>query len=222
VNSPQLGAPKVIRCNYWSLGESRAGKTFTVSSTLIRWGGFAAIAAGLLYFVGYAGMAELLQPIMSNLGGHVVLGLAGLAALLALVGVLARDAGHSARLGAAGYVLSFVGVAVFSVGTLAEGVWLVESGVVLFEVGLLVLTVGVVVLGLGVSRAKVLPAWAVWPLVVGWMAFLPVANSPNFLDFDLLVASLLAAGMLGIGWVAVGLALWLGQTASAQQRARGR
>src|SRR3712207_3438281 len=165
-------------------------------------------------------MADLLQPIMSNLGGHVVLGLAGMATLPAIVGALARDAGHSARLGAAGYALSFVGVVVFSVGNLAGGVWLVESGVVLFGVGLLVLTVGVVVPGLGVSRAKVLPAWAVWPLVVGWMAFLPVANSPNFLGFELLVASLLAAEMLGIGWEAVGMALWLGKTSSAQNRAR--
>ena len=78
-------------------------------SNLVRWGGFAAMMAGLLYFVGYAGMAELLLPMMSNLGGHVVLGLAGLTTLLALVGVLAKDAGRSARLGTAGYALSFVG-----------------------------------------------------------------------------------------------------------------
>ncbi len=195
---------------------------FAVSSTLIRWGGFAAMVAGLLYFVGYAGMADLLVPTMSNLGGHVVLGLAGLATLPALVGVLARDAGRSGRLGTVGYILSFVGVAVFSVGNLAEGVFAVEFGVVLFGVGLMILTVGVVVLGLGVRRAKVLPAWAVWPLVVGWAAFLPVANSPAFLGFDFFVASLLGAGMLGIGWVAVGYALWSGKTASAWQRARVR
>lgn len=179
------------------------------------------MVAGLLYFVGYAGMAELLRPMMSNLGGHVVLGLAGLATLLALVGMLARDRGRSARLGTAGHVLSFVGVAVFSVGNLAEGVWLAEEfGVVLFGVGLMILTVGVVVLGLGLRRAKVLPAWAVWPLVVGWAAFLPVANSPVVFGFDFFVASLLAAGMLSIGWVAVGYALWSGRTTSARQPAR--
>ncbi len=72
------------------------------SSTLIRWAGLAAIVAGLLYFIGYAGMAELLRPMMSNLGGHVVLGLAGLATLLALVGVLGQDAGRSIRLGTTG------------------------------------------------------------------------------------------------------------------------
>ncbi len=37
------------------------------------------------------------------------------------------------------------------------------------------LTVCLVVLGFGVRREKVLPAWAVWPLVVSWAAFLPVA-----------------------------------------------
>ena len=193
-----------------------------MSTTLVRWGGFAAMVAGLLYFAGYAGMAELLRPMMSNLGGHVVLGLAGLATLLALAGMLVRDAGRSARLGRAGYALSFVGAAVFSVGNLAEGLFVMEFGVVLFGVGLMILTVGVVVLGLGLWRAKVLPAWAVWPLVVGWAAFLPVANSPRVLGFDFSVASLLAAGMLGVGWVEVGYALWSGETASARQSARVR
>ena len=179
-----------------------------MSSTLIRWSGFAAMVAGLLYFVEYAGMAELLRPMMSNLGGHAVLGLAGLATLPALVGVLARDAGRSGRLGTVGYILSFVGVAVFSVGNLVEGVFSIEFGVVLFGVGLMILTVGVVVLGLGVRRARVLPAWAVWPLVVGWATFLPVANSPVVFGFGFSMASLLAAGMLGVGWVALGYALW--------------
>jgi hypothetical protein len=192
------------------------------SSNLTRWGGLAGILAGLLYFVGYAGMAELLQPIMGNLGGHVVLGLAGLATLLALVGVLVRDARRSGRPGTAGYVLSFFGAAVFSVGNLAEGVWHAEFGVVLFGVGLMTLTLGVVVLGFGVKRAKVLPTWVVGPLVVGWAAFLPAANSPTVLGFDFLVASLLAAGMLGVGWVTVGYAVWSERNASAQQPARVR
>jgi hypothetical protein len=167
---------------------------------VIRLGGLAGILAGLLYFVGYAGMAELLLPVMSNLGGHVVLGLAGMATLPALVGVLARDTGRGARLGAVDYTLSLIGAAVFSIGNLAEGVFAVEFGVVLFGVGLMILTVGVVVLGFGVRRGKVLPAWAVWPLVVGWVAFLPVANSPVVFGFAFFVLSLLGAGMLGIGW----------------------
>ena len=192
------------------------------SSDLIRWGGASSILAGLLYFVGYAGMAELLVPMMSNLGGHVVLGLAGIAILPALLSVLWKDAGRSARPGTIGYVLSFVGVAVFSVGNLAEGIFAVEFGVVLFGVGLIILTAGVVVLGVGMRRGKVLPAWAVWPLVVGWAAFLPVANSPVVFDVAFFVLSLLAAGMLGVGWVAVGYALWSERGASSEQTPRVR
>jgi hypothetical protein len=166
--------------------------------------------AGLLYFVGYAGMAELLLPMVSNLGGHVILGLAGLATLLALVGVLAKDAGRSARLGAAGYVLSFVGAAVFSSGNLAEGIWLAEFGTRLFAIGMISLLLGVVLLGFGMLRGQVLPPWSVWTLLVGWVAFLPIANSPAIVGHTFLL-SLLAAGMWGVGWVAVGYTLWLGK-----------
>ena len=63
----------------------------------------------------------------------------------------ARDAGRSARLGKAGYVLSFVGATVFSVGNLAEGAWLAEEfGVGPFALGLTIPTV--VLLGFGVGR----------------------------------------------------------------------
>ena len=74
----------------YSKGNDQTDRLLT--RNLVRWGRFAVMMAGLLYFVGYAGMAKLLLPTMSNLGGHVVLGLAGLATLLALVGVLAKDA----------------------------------------------------------------------------------------------------------------------------------
>ena len=115
------------------------------STLVIRLGGLADILVGLLYFVGYAGMAELLLPVMSNLGGHVVLGLAGMATLPALVGVLARDTGRSARLGTVGYSLSFIGTAVFSVGNLTEGIFAMELGVVLFGMGVLFAAASIVI-----------------------------------------------------------------------------
>ncbi len=80
----------------------------------------------VLYFVGYVSIAELLPPLMSNLGGHVVLSLAVLAALPALLGVLAWDTGRSARPNAVGYMLSFVGAAVFFMDDLAAGIFALE------------------------------------------------------------------------------------------------
>ncbi|MBA2344628.1 MAG: hypothetical protein H0V83_06065 [Rubrobacter sp.] len=174
----------------------------------IRWSGSSSVVAGLLYFVGYAGMAELLPPVMGNLGGHVTLGLAGLATLPALAGAMVRDAGRSGRLGVAGYVLSSIGATVFSAGNLAEGLWLTEFGTRLFALGYVGLTAGVVLLGFALPRAKVLPAWSVWPLAVGWTLFLPVANSPTIFGFAPFAPSLLAAGMLGAGWMMLGRALW--------------
>jgi len=164
--------------------------------------------AGLMWCVGYAGMAELLLPAIGQLGGHVILGLAGLLTLLALVGMLVWDGGRSSWLGTAGYALSLPGATVFSIGNLAEGLWLLEFGTRLFAVGMMALIASALLLGFGLLRARVLPPWSVWPLIVGWVAFLPLANVSAVTGF---VPSLLAAFMLGAGWVTLGYALWSGK-----------
>lgn len=161
--------------------------------------------AGLMWCVGYAGMAKLLLPAIGQPGGHVILGLAGLLTLLALAGMLMRDGGRSSRLGMAGYALSFGGATVFSIGNLAEGLWLLEFGTRLFAVGMMGLIAGAVLLGFSLLRARVLPPWSVWPLIVCWVAFLPLANVSVVAG---LVPSLLAAFMLGAGWATLGYALW--------------
>lgn len=191
------------------------------SSNLARWGGLASIVTGLMWFVGYAGMAELLLPVLSNLGGHVILGVAGLLTVPALAGLFARDARRTTILGGAGYALAVVGAAVFSIGNLVEGIWLAEFGTSLFALGIMSLIVGVVLLGFGTLRAKVLPPWSVWPLVVGWATFLPIANSPAVLGHTF-VLSLLAAGLLSAGWVLLGYALWSEKGEPIQQPARVR
>jgi hypothetical protein len=164
--------------------------------------------AGLMWCVGYAGLSESLVPAIGQLGGHVILGLAGLLTLLALTGMLVRDGGRSSWLGTAGYALSLPGAAVFSIGNLAEGLWLLEFGTRLFAVGIMSLIAGVVLLGFGLLRARVLPPWSVWPLIVGWVAFFPLANVSAVAG---LVPSLLAAFMLGVGWATLGYALWSGK-----------
>lgn len=175
---------------------------------LIRWSGPVGILVGLLYFLGYASMAELLTPVVSPLGGHVILGCPGTLTLFVLVGVTARDSRQSGLTGLVGYALPLLGATVFSAGNLAEGIWPAGFGTRLFAVGLIGLTAGVVVFGIAVLRVKALPACGVLPLVTGWPAFLPIANSPSYFGFARLGASLLAAGVLGIGWVTLDYALW--------------
>ncbi len=93
----------------------------------------------------------------------------------------------------------------FSIGNLAEGLWLLEFGTRLFASGMMGLIAGAVLLGFGLLRARVLPPWSVWPLIVGWVAFLPLANVSAVAG---LVRSFLAAFMLGAGWATLGYALW--------------
>ena len=113
-----------------------------------------------------------------------------------------------------------------------EGIWLAEFGVRLFALGMMALMIGVLLLGFGVLRARALPPWSVWPLIVGWATFLPLANVPVVFGLapdatssygtGYVVWALSSAGLLSAGWVALGYALWSERYASAQQLVRVR
>ena len=203
-----------------------------MAQSLVRLSGLAGILAGPAWFLGYAGFTRLLMPTIGQPGGHVVLGLAGLLSLLALVGLFALDATRVAPLGKGGHALAVVGAAVFSAGNLIEGIWLAEFGVRLFALGIMALMIGVLLLGFGVLRARALPPWSVWPLIVGWATFLPMANVPAVFGLapgatssygtGYVVWALSSAGLLSAGWVTLGYALWSERYASAQQLVRVR
>jgi hypothetical protein len=189
-----------------------------MAQSLVRLSGLAGILAGLAWFLGYAGFTKLLLPAIGQPGGHVVLGLAGLLSLLALVGLFALEATRVAPLAKVGHALAVFGAAVFSAGNLIEGIWLAEFGVRLFALGIMALMIGVLLLGFGVLRARALPPWSVWPLIVGWATFLPMANVPavfglapdatSTFGMGYVVWALSSAGLLSAGWVTLGYALW--------------
>jgi hypothetical protein len=220
-----------IGCHYWFAGRG-SSEDGIMAQGLVRLSGLAGILAGLAWFLGYTGFTKLLLPAISQLGGHVVLGLAGLLSLLALVGLFALDATRTAPLGKGGHVLAFVGAAVFSAGTWIEGVWLAEFGVRLFALGIVALMIGMLLLGFSILRAKALPPWTVWPLIAGWATFLPMASVPgvfglvpdatNTHGMGYVVWALSSAGLLSVGWVTLGYALWSERYTSAQQPARVR
>lgn len=209
-------------------GES-SGEGGVIAENVVRLGRLAGILA---WYVGYAGFTKVLRPVVGQMGGHAILGFAGLLTLLALAGLFAREATRAVPLGRGGYALAFSGAAVFSAGNLIEGIWLAEFGVRLFALGITALMVGTLLLCFGMLRTRTLPSWGVWPLIVGWVTFFPMASVPavfglapgatNAHNVGYVAWALSSATLLGAGWVALGYALWSDKSSPVRQPVRVR
>ncbi len=183
----------------------------------IRWTGLIMIVAGLLWIVGFAGMAHML-PIVTQMGGHWLLGVAGMLTLVGVAGLLSYTRGNTSTPGLIAYGVTMLGATVFATGNIAEAGFGIEFGTVLFGVGLLTLSVGVTLLGSTLLRSRVLPAWSIWPLMLGLVAFLPVVGlggatfgPDSGVTTQSAVWVLLAwfgTVLLGGGWIILGFALW--------------
>lgn len=194
-----------------SAGESSGGNS-TGARNVVRLSRLASILAGLAWF---AGFTRVLAPVIGQMGGHVIPGFAGLPTLLALAGLFARVRTRAVALDRLCPGLCRGGGVLGRQPArrrLARGV-----RVRLFAVGILALMAGMLLLGFGVLRT--LPAWSIWPLMVGWATFLPMANLPvvfglafgatNVHSPGYLAWALSSAGLLGAGWVTLGYALWM-------------
>ncbi len=199
-----------------------------VSSSMVRWGGLAAMLGGALSVVSAAVIASMPR---GCIGGECAsrpmrdAGIAGallmLALLLIMVGaaglvIRARNAGRFGVLGKTGAVLGAVGVALPVIGSLIQGI-LYEGDYPLMPYfvipGLLALVVGFALLGIAVLRARVLARWVAVLLVVGSLAMLGF-NDQN--------AQALMAIPFGIAWAAVGYVLWSNKGEAAQRPASVR
>ena len=200
-----------------------------LSPRLIRWSGLAAMLGGLLWMVlgALAGMTG---------GSTKVLGLAEgaysrmftvslLLVTAGLAGLYARQAGRFGRLGAAGFVLAFIGLALIVLGNVIEW-WISDlifadvqpgqfkpgahAGWGIFLVGFCVLAVGLVLVGIATIQAKALPRWSrALPLVIGLLPALGflVALSIGEGGVELILLSPC------LGWMLLGYALWSGWSA---------
>jgi hypothetical protein len=191
------------------------------SSSLIRWGGLAAMLGGTLWVVGAVltaskprgciGAECAFRPTREFGAFDAVLAL--LAVLLLAVGVAglvvhARHAGRFGMLGSIGLVAGAVGAALLVVSSLVQAIFFGGDFPLmpLFVIpGVLALVVGFLLLGFAVLWAKVLPRWVAVLLVVGSLAMLGF-NDQN--------TQALMAIPFGIAWVAVGYALWSGRRTS--------
>ena len=171
------------------------------SSDLIRGSGLALILGGVSF-----GLFMLLHPFDQLAGPHGAQSaawvpahsfhfLGALFSLFGLVGLYARQIEQSGRLGLLGFVLAFVGTAMFvGTGMITAYLWpviaryapdFVEADGAMFseplargtiEATYAFLVVGYVVFSVATMRAGVFPRWNAWLLIVGIVLFsVPVA-----------------------------------------------
>jgi hypothetical protein len=193
-----------------------------MSSNLIRWGGLAAMLGGLLWIVaaiitaskprGCIGPAECdVMAIRDTSDVAPWLLLALLLSAVGLAGMVIRawNTGRLDRLGQVSVALCAVGVMLLILGmglsAISEVFW------ALVPLGGLALVIGLALVGIAALRMEALPRWAAVLLVIG---------SLGMLGFNDQNAQVLMAIPFGIGWVAVGYALWSGRGATLQRPPR--
>lgn len=173
---------------------------------LIQAGGVAGMAGGTLYVV----RGVLTAPnqgrfddsnSLVDYAGNAALAVAMLLTLVALVGLHAHQAGSYRRLGALGFIGTFIGVFLMLVSLplfVAPG----SNNSSVGPLGLFCLTVGQMTLGVAIRRARTLPQWAGLTLIVGLAALLALRGNGSWIVF-------------GLSWAAVGYALWSGPKLSS-------
>jgi hypothetical protein len=182
-----------------------------LSSDLIRWGGLAAMAAGVVWVVSGI-LAIVYQGVHApgTFADYLVNGTFAAGVLLTaagMVGLHALQKDNYGRIGRAGFYAVVVaslgqvlGTVVFFAGSTALE-WLV------FPVGVLAVLVGFVLYGAATLQARVLPRWCGVGLVVG----LPVAIALGLYGGNIL---------FGLLWLALGYVLWSRREAATEQLSR--
>ena len=185
------------------------------SARLARWGGVAAIIAGLLWLV--------LRPLIEFSRNDRLLGrtyedynrLVPVPLLLFLVGLVglhacyARTAGP---LGIGGLVVAAIGVTAAAVGAVVEFWWAggirqgdkagSDAGWMFFGLGYFGLLLGLMLFGIASQRSNALGRWSAVPLVMG-----ALGPAWPFVS-DWAWPSVFVQSLLGLGWVILGYALW--------------
>ena len=201
---------------------------------LIRWSGLAAALGGGLHIVG-----ALLHPVGEDLASithpnyvsaHLVLWASTILLLLGLAGLYSGQAEESGWLGLLGFVLSFLGVAVVS-GLIAmvsiavpliaaEMPALVDQAMTppAFTLPFIALGfgLGMILFGVATIRARVLPRWAGWLVIIGTL--LQMAEGSPIDEAVLHVIVTTGRVLFGLGLAWMGYGLWAGKRQEAEQR----
>ncbi len=182
-------------------------------SDLIRWGGLAAMLAGVVWVVsGILAVVYQGEHAPGTFADYLVEGTFAVGLLLTVVGMVGLHAlqkENYGRIGRAG----FYTVVVASLGQVLGTVVLLAGSAALawlvFPVGVLAVLVGFVLYGAATLQARVLPRWCGVGLIVG----LPVAIALGLYGGNVL---------FGLFWLALGYLLWSRMGTAAEQPSRVR
>lgn len=185
-------------------------------STLVRWGGLAAMLDGILWVVNDLGGRLSPDPDDWDCNSsydyltNAIDSTAFLLLVVGLVGLHARQAGRYGPVGTTGFFAAFVGAAMVGVATPAEHCLALDIlGLFVYLPGVLLLSIGMLLLGIATVMAGVLPRWCGVALIVGVLALFFAAEDGGMV-------------VLGLVWLAVGYVLWSGRSAPAEQPTRVR
>jgi len=172
-------------------------------SDWVRWGGLAAMGAGVLAIVysllgSAAGKGDEPGPL------DILVILAMILEVVGLLGFHALQGRNYGRIGRAGLYTSIGSLVIFEFLLLASLVWGDVGLDWLVAVGVLGLLVGLALYGAATLQAKVLPRWC----GILFIIFMPVG----------ILLGDLQPIWGGLGWLALGYALWSHSGSAATQR----
>jgi hypothetical protein len=195
------------------------------AANLIRRSGLISILAGALYALG-----AILHPVGEDLAAytspnwviaHQVYWAAAILMLFGLVGLYARQVEKTGWLGLVGFVLAFIGTAFvggifFMVSTVTPII--AKEMPALFDqaatpspatvlVVVLGFSLGYILFGIAAMRAKVLPRWSGFLLIIG-VSFFMISEAPLFDRMFSHVIVTIGDVLFGCGVAWMGYALW--------------
>ena len=178
-------------------------------SEWVRWGGLAAIAAGVLAIV------YLLLGVAVGKGDEAsaldILAILAMALqVVALIGFHALQGANYGRIGRAGLYISIAAIVLFEflilASLLAGNTGFLEA---LVPMGVLGMLIGLVLYGAATLQAKVLPRWC---------GILFIIQMPGTILLGALLPGDYSNIWGGLVWVALGYALWSHSSSAASQR----
>lgn len=174
-------------------------------SDLVRWGGLAAMVAGVVWMAhALISLAGANQEVSSPL--DILIIIAWLLQVVGLVGFHTLQKENYGRIGRAGFYTFIVGASAQSLGLLLVLAGGETLGEVLVAVGGIGILVGLVLYGAATLQARILPRWCGIALIISLPLTILLA------DYGGLV--------FGLTWLALGYVLWSRRDATAERPSR--